>query len=51
MVNIDYIMDLLDWNNSIEMQEQGVKLANDVICINVFLKSINEEDNYEAEVI
>lgn len=24
MVNVDYIMDLLDWNNSIEMQEQGV---------------------------
>lgn len=41
MVNIDYIMDLLDWNNSIEMQEQGVKLAKDVICINVFLQPGN----------
>lgn len=30
MVNIDYIMDLLDWNNSTEKQEQGVKLAKDV---------------------
>lgn len=38
MVNIDYIMDLLDWNNSIEKQEQGVKLAKEVKCINVFLQ-------------
>ena len=38
MVNIDYIMDLLDWNNSTEKQEQGVKLAKDVKCINVFLQ-------------
>ena len=33
MVDIDYIMDLLDWNNSTEKQEQGVKLAKDVKCI------------------
>ena len=38
MVNIDYIMDLLDWNNSKEKQEQGVKLAKEVKCINVFLQ-------------
>ena len=38
MVNIDYIMDLLDWNNSIEKQEQGIKLAKNVKCINVFLQ-------------
>ena len=38
MVNIDYIMDLLDWNNSIEKQEQGVELAKEVKCINVFLQ-------------
>lgn len=37
MVNIDYIMELLCWNNSAERQEQGVKLARDVKCINVFL--------------
>ena len=29
-------MDLLDWNNSIEKQEQGIKLAENVKCINVF---------------
>ena len=38
MVDIDYIMDLLDWNNSIEKQEQGVKLAKDVKCIHAFLQ-------------
>lgn len=38
MVNIDYIMDLLDWNNSMEKQEQGIALAKDVKCINVFLQ-------------
>lgn len=38
MVNIDYIMDLLDWNNSIEMQAQGIQLAQDVECINIFLQ-------------
>lgn len=38
MVNIDYIMDLLDWNNSIEKQEQGINLAKEVKCINVFLQ-------------
>ncbi len=41
MVNIDYIMELIDWNNSIEKQEQGVKLAQDVKCINVFLQPGN----------
>lgn len=30
MINIDYIMELIDWNNSIEKQAQGVKLAQDV---------------------
>ena len=38
MVSIDYIMDLLDWNNSKEDQERGVKLAESVKCINVFLQ-------------
>lgn len=38
MVNIDYIMDLLDWYNSAEQQEQGMKLAQSVKCINVFLQ-------------
>lgn len=43
MVNIDYIMDLLDWNNSTEKQEQGMELAKDVKCINVFLQPCNKD--------
>ena len=38
MVNIDYIMQLIDWNNSIKKQLKGIKLAQDVKCINVFLQ-------------
>lgn len=41
MVNIDYIMELIDWNNSIEKQAQGVRLAQDVKCINAFLQPGN----------
>lgn len=38
MVNIDYIMELLDWNNSNEEQLYGIKLAQEVKCINAFLQ-------------
>lgn len=34
--NIDEIMDMLDWKNSIEVQEKGVELGCKVRCINVF---------------
>jgi len=30
-------MDMLDWNNSIEMQQKGIELAKDVKSINVFI--------------
>ena len=38
MENIDTIMDMLDWNNPIEIQEKGRSLAKDIRCINVFLQ-------------
>lgn len=38
MVNIDYIMGLLDWNNSEKDQLLGIKLAQDVKCTNAFLQ-------------
>ena len=38
MVNIDYIMELIVWNNSIEEQALGIRLARDVKCINAFLQ-------------
>lgn len=38
MVNIDYIFELLDWNNNSEKQNIGIQLANSVKCISVFLQ-------------
>lgn len=38
MVNIDAIMDLLDWNRSIEEQSIGLEMAREVKCINVFIQ-------------
>jgi len=38
MINIDYILSLLDWNNSDEEQEKGVKLAKDIKCISAFIQ-------------
>lgn len=38
MVNIDYIMDLLDWNQSHDEQQRGLELARSVKCISVFLQ-------------
>lgn len=38
MVNIDYIMSLIDWNNCEQEQEEGIRLAQSVNCINVFLR-------------
>ena len=38
MVDIDKIMDMLDWNNPPEVQEEGRALAREVRCINVFLQ-------------
>ena len=37
MFDIDKIMDMIDWNNSIEIQEKGIELAKNVKCINVFI--------------
>lgn len=38
MVNIDYIMELFDWNNSNTQQSEGLKLAEDVKCISAFIQ-------------
>lgn len=36
MVDIDYIMGLLDWNNDVAEQERGIMLARDVKCFCAF---------------
>lgn len=48
MINIDYIMYLLDWNKSISEQEKGMKLAKDIESINVFIQPCNK--NYNKNV-
>lgn len=45
MINVDEIMDMLDWNNSLEMQRKGVELAKGIKCINVFLQPMHKEHN------
>ena len=37
MYDIDEIIKMLDWNNSIEVQEKGIELARDIKCINAFM--------------
>lgn len=48
MINIDYIMSLIDWNKSINEQVDGIKMAKDVENINVFLQPCNK--NYNKNV-
>ena len=43
MINIDYIMNLLDWNQSEENQALGRSLAKDIKCINVFLQPFDKD--------
>lgn len=45
MVNIDYIFDLIDWNNSENIQQHGIQLAREVKSINVFLQPCDKEHN------
>lgn len=45
MYNIDKIMDMLDCNNSIEIQKKGIELAKNVKCINVFILPKNLKYN------
>ncbi len=48
MDSIDYIMGLLDWNQSTNEQEKGLKLAGNIECINAFLLPCNK--NYNKNV-
>lgn len=42
MINIDYIMDLIDWNKSEKEQAEGIELAKNIENINVFLQPCNK---------
>lgn len=45
MYNIDDIMDMLDWNQSKEEQEKGLKLARTIKSINVFIQPLDSKHN------
>lgn len=40
MPDIDKIMYLIDWNRSLDEQQEGMSLARKVICINAFFQPI-----------
>lgn len=48
MVDIDYIMSLLDWNKSATDQAAGIKMAEKIENINVFVQPCNK--NYNKNV-
>lgn len=45
MIDIDYIMSLIDWNKSDNEQVDGIKMAEGVENISVFLQPCNEKYN------
>ena len=45
MYDIDEIMKMLDWNNSVEIQQKGVELAKDIKTINAFILPLHEGCN------
>ena len=45
MVDIDYIMELLDWNRTEEEQAEGLRLARQVTAFNVFLQPCDKKNN------
>ncbi len=48
MVNIDYIMECLDWNNPPDVQKKGIEMAKEVKCLNVFFQP--HDDRYSKNV-
>ena len=45
MADIDYILDLLDWNRTKEEQAEGLRLARQVKAFNVFLQPCDKKNN------
>ena len=46
MYSIDEIMEMLDWNNSDEIQKKGIQLAEDIQSINVFILPMHPGHNH-----
>ncbi len=45
MKNIDEIMEMLDWNNSVEVQKEGINRAAQIEDISIFLQPIDARYN------
>lgn len=45
MKNIDYIMSLIDWNNAIDCQTAGIKMAEKVTDIEAFIQPCTKKYN------
>ena len=43
LIRIDEILDMLDWNNSQEIQAKGVSLGSKVDDLSVFLQPVSEK--------
>ena len=41
MLDIDTIMDMLDWGNPEEVQQEGRRQAQNIRCINAFIQPMN----------
>lgn len=45
MADIDYILDLMDWNRTEEEQAEGLRLARQVKAFNVLLQPCDKKNN------
>lgn len=45
MADIDYILDLMDWNRTEEEQAEGLRLARQVKAFNVFLQPCDKKNS------
>lgn len=48
MCGIDEIIDMLDWNNSKEIQEEGRNKAKSIRCLSAFLQPYREKGSKEV---
>ena len=45
IMDIDDILKMLDWNNDLETQQEGRRIAGKVKCLNVFMQPVDKQFN------
>ena len=45
MLDIDTILDMLDWNNDIKIQEKGIEEGKKVHCVEAFIQPYREKNS------